>query len=171
MRCRKRETKVGMFHRYQFPFLQRRTARERCLVVFRHSPLSDDLCWRASALPRWQKTLASQGRKGSFRGTTLFRPAHSPTALGETITSLKRLRLSDNSVQRSDSQATFNRGPVRACSRWPFSLIPGLVCLLFLFVVFDYSTARRPWRDSNAQPLPPQGSALSIELQGLVAGR
>ncbi len=25
-----------------------------------------------------------------------------------------------------------------------------------------------PWADSNGQPLPPQGSVLSIELQGLI---
>ena len=132
-----------------------------CLMIFGREHLrSPD-----SKNPRVTRT------KGFLPWYHLVSAGTQPAALGETITSLTRLRLSDNSVQRSNSQVTFNRGPVGACSRWPFSLIPGLVCLLFLFVVFGYSIARRPWRDSNAQPLPPQGSALSIELQGLVAGR
>ena len=81
----------------------------------------DDSRFHLSA-PENKKTLPSQGRKGCcFRGTTLFRPARSLTALGETITSLNRLCLSRSGVADSFSTATPKRrstgGSARAFSR------------------------------------------------------
>ena len=78
-----------------------------------------------------------------------------------------RPHLAVNRFQRGDSQATFDRGRCKGFQSVTLFSGPGPCLPTPLVRSLYYLIVWRPWRDSNTRPLPPQGSALSAELQGL----